>query len=182
MKTKESLIRSHAGRVGLAADISFCSLLSLCWHRRLARTHRFFTARRWTQLPMASPGWCSSLRRLLVSPFFGWYIFCPKKIAEKKRHPADKGHSVSLPAVPLLWRIALADRVALGLYQPVLHKMAYGTDVDESHGHGHEELTEGQKEIEKLRARVGNSKQKPDRHGVKAWNSFSLSSTQSSSG
>jgi hypothetical protein len=32
--------------------------------------------------------------------------------------------------------------------------MAYGTDVDESHGHGHQELTEEQKEIEKLRARV----------------------------
>jgi len=38
--------------------------------------------------------------------------------------------------------------------KPVLHKMAYGTDVGEPHGHGESEATEEQKEIEKLRARV----------------------------
>jgi len=32
--------------------------------------------------------------------------------------------------------------------------MAYGTDVGEPHGHEGEEVTQEQKEIEKLRARV----------------------------
>ena len=40
-----------------------------------------------------------------------------------------------VPALALLRRVALADRVALGYTKPVLHKMAYGTDVDESLGH-----------------------------------------------
>jgi hypothetical protein len=43
--------------------------------------------------------------------------------------------------------------------------MAYGTDVGEPHGHGGEELTEEQKEIEKLRARLAEleAKTKPVR-------------------
>ena len=98
---------------------------------------------------------------LIVAPIIGvaafWLVhILPEKIAEKKKHPQTRAIQclclLSLCFGGLLWPIAW-----LWAYtKPVLHKMAYGTDVDESvaHGHGHEEPTEEQKEIEKLRARV----------------------------
>jgi CBS domain containing-hemolysin-like protein len=96
---------------------------------------------------------------LIVAPIIGvaafWLVhILPEKIAEKKKHPQTRAIQclclLSLCFGGLLWPIAW-----LWAYtKPVLHKMAYGTDVDESHGHGHQELTEEQKEIEKLRARV----------------------------
>lgn len=98
---------------------------------------------------------------LIVAPIIGvaafWLVhILPEKIAEKKKHPQTRAIQclclLSLCFGGLLWPIAW-----LWAYtKPVLHKMAYGTDVDESHGHGpsHEELTGEQKEIEKLRARV----------------------------
>ncbi|HZD47465.1 MAG TPA: DUF3302 domain-containing protein, partial [Silvibacterium sp.] len=54
----------------------------------------------------------------------------------KKRHPQAKAIQciclLSLVFGGMLWPIAW-----LWAYtKPVLHKMAYGTDVDESHGHG----------------------------------------------
>ena len=98
---------------------------------------------------------------LVLAPIIGvvafWLVhILPEKIAEKKKHPQTRAIQclclLSLCFGGLLWPIAW-----LWAYtKPVLHKMAYGTDVDESvgHGHGHGELTEEQKEIEKLRARV----------------------------
>ena len=96
---------------------------------------------------------------LILAPIIGVAIFwlvhiLPEKIAEKKRHPQTRAIQclclLSLCFGGLLWPIAW-----LWAYtKPVLHKMAYGTDVDESHGHAHQELTEEQKEIVKLRARV----------------------------
>ena len=96
---------------------------------------------------------------LIVAPIIGVAVFwlvhiLPEKIAEKKKHPQTRAIQclclLSLCFGGLLWPIAW-----LWAYtKPVLHKMAYGTDVDESHGHGHEELTEEQKEIVKLRAQV----------------------------
>ena len=78
----------------------------------------------------------------------------PEKIAEKRHHPNKEGIHVlcllSLVFGGMLWPFAW-----LWAYtKPVLHKMAYGTDVDESHGHGNEEVIDEKKEIEKLRARV----------------------------
>jgi hypothetical protein len=98
---------------------------------------------------------------LIIAPIIGvaafWLVhILPEKIAEKKKHPQTRAIQclclLSLCFGGLLWPIAW-----LWAYtKPVLHKMAYGTDVDESvgHGHGHEEVTAEQKEIEKLRARV----------------------------
>jgi len=96
---------------------------------------------------------------LIVAPVIGVAVFwlvhiLPEKIAEKKKHPQTRAIQclclLSLCFGGLLWPIAW-----LWAYtKPVLHKMAYGTDVDESHGDGHEELTEEQKEIVKLRAQV----------------------------
>ena len=95
---------------------------------------------------------------LIIAPIIGvvafWLVhILPEKIAEKKRHPQTKAIQclclLSLCFGGLLWPFAW-----LWAYtKPVLHKMAYGTDVGEPHGH-ESELTEEQKEIEKLRARV----------------------------
>jgi CBS domain containing-hemolysin-like protein len=79
---------------------------------------------------------------LIIAPIIGVAVFwlvhiLPEKIAEKKKHPQT--HAIqclcllSLCFGGLLWPIAW-----LWAYtKPVLHKMAYGTDVDESLGHGH---------------------------------------------
>jgi len=95
---------------------------------------------------------------LIVAPIIGIAVFwlvhiLPEKIAEKKKHPQTRAIQclclLSLCFGGLLWPIAW-----LWAYtKPVLHKMAYGTDVDESHGH-EGAATEEQKEIDKLRARV----------------------------
>jgi CBS domain containing-hemolysin-like protein len=78
---------------------------------------------------------------LVIAPVIGivafWLVhILPEKIAEKKKHPQT--HAIqclcllSLCFGGLLWPIAW-----LWAYtKPVLHKMAYGTDVDESLGHG----------------------------------------------
>jgi hypothetical protein len=97
---------------------------------------------------------------LVIAPIIGivafWLVhILPEKIAEKKKHPQTRAIQclclLSLCFGGLLWPIAW-----LWAYtKPVLHKMAYGTDVDESHGHNvGEEVIAEQKEIEKLRARI----------------------------
>ena len=96
---------------------------------------------------------------LIIAPIIGIAVFwmvhiLPEKIAEKKRHPQAKAIQcvclLSLCFGGLLWPFAW-----LWAYtKPVLHKMAYGTDVGEGHGHAGEEVIEEEKEIEKLRARV----------------------------
>jgi nitric oxide reductase large subunit len=95
---------------------------------------------------------------LIIAPIIGVAVFwmvhiLPEKIAEKRRHPQAKAIQcvclLSLCFGGILWPLAW-----LWAYtKPVLHKMAYGTDVGEPHGHG-SELTEEQKEIENLRARI----------------------------
>ena len=96
---------------------------------------------------------------LIIGPIIGITIFwmvhiLPEKIAEKKRHPQTKAIQciclLSLCFGGLLWPLAW-----LWAYtKPVLHKMAYGTDVDESHGHHGEKVTKEESEIENLRARL----------------------------
>jgi len=81
---------------------------------------------------------------LIIVPIVGIVVFwlvhiLPEKIAEKKQHPQAKAIQVlcllSLVFGGLLWPIAW-----LWAYtKPVLHKMAYGTDIDDSHGHGAQE-------------------------------------------
>ena len=92
---------------------------------------------------------------LIIGPIIGIAVFwmvhiLPEKIAEKKKHPQAKAIQcvclLSLCFGGLLWPLAW-----LWTYtKPVLHKMAYGTDVDESHGHGSEEVTKEQTEIGKV--------------------------------
>jgi hypothetical protein len=96
---------------------------------------------------------------LIVAPIIGiaafWLVhILPEKIAHKKKHPQTRAIQclclLSLCFGGLLWPIAW-----LWAYtKPVLHKMAYGTDVDESLSHVGHEVTEEDKEIEKLRTRI----------------------------
>jgi type VI protein secretion system component VasK len=95
---------------------------------------------------------------IIIGPLIGIAIFwivhiLPEKIAEKKRHPQAKAIQclclLSLAFGGLLWPIAW-----LWAYtKPVLHKLAYGTDVDESGG-GHGKAKQPKNEVEQLQARV----------------------------
>ena len=77
----------------------------------------------------------------------------PEKVAEKRRHPQLGAIKclcfLSLCFGGLLWPIAWLWAYS----KPVLHKMAYGTDVDDSHGNLHGEKPPTS-ELEQLRARV----------------------------
>ena len=96
---------------------------------------------------------------LVIAPIIGigafWLVhILPEKIAHKKKHPQTRAIQclclLSLCFGGLLWPIAW-----LWAYtKPVLHKMAYGTDVDESLSHVGHEVTEEDNEIGKLRARI----------------------------
>ena len=109
---------------------------------------------------------------LIIAPVIGivafWLVhILPEKIAHKKMHPQTKAIQclclLSLCFGGLLWPIAW-----LWAYtKPVLHKMAYGTDVDESLGHHGEEVTNEENEIGKLRARLAELEAKRSSHGVK---------------
>lgn len=96
---------------------------------------------------------------IIIAPIIGIAIFwlvhiLPEKIAEKKKHPQT--HAIqclcllSLAFGGLLWPLAW-----LWAYtKPVLHKLAYGTEVDESVGHHDGGENTQTTEVEQLRARV----------------------------
>jgi len=95
---------------------------------------------------------------IIIAPIIGIVVFwlvhiLPEKIAHKKKHPQT--HAIqclcllSLAFGGLLWPIAW-----LWAYtKPVLHRLAYGTDVDESLGHDESPKSEAN-EIAELRARL----------------------------
>jgi CBS domain containing-hemolysin-like protein len=102
---------------------------------------------------------------IIIAPIIGIVIFwlvhiLPEKIAHKKKHPQT--HAIqclcllSLVFGGLLWPIAWLWAYS----KPVLYRLAYGTDVDESLAHdessahhdGREKIQTT--EVEQLRARV----------------------------
>ena len=102
---------------------------------------------------------------IVLAPIIGIVIFwlvhiLPEKIAHKRKHPQTRLIQclclMSLVFGGILWPLAWI----LAYSKPVLHKLAYGTDVDESlahddHGHDHgEAVTDEKNEVEKLRARI----------------------------
>jgi CBS domain containing-hemolysin-like protein len=96
---------------------------------------------------------------LIIAPIIGIAIFwlvhiLPEKIAEKKKHPQTKAIQclclLSLCFGGLLWPLAWLWAYS----KPVLHKLAYGTDVDETLGHHGEDEKKVQSEVKRLRARV----------------------------
>ena len=98
---------------------------------------------------------------IIIAPIIGLTLFwlvhiLPEKIAHKKKHPQTKLVQclclMSLVFGGLLWPLAWI----LAYSKPVLHKLAYGTDVDESLAHDDhgEAKTEEKSEVEQLRARI----------------------------
>jgi len=96
---------------------------------------------------------------LIVAPAVGITVFwlvhiLPEKIAEKKKHPQAKAIQclclLSLAFGGLLWPIAWLWAYS----KPVLHKLAYGTDVDEELAHEQKEIEATEKEVEQLRAKL----------------------------
>ena len=85
-----------------------------------------------------------------------WLVhIMPEKIAEKKKHPQAKAIQVlcllSLAFGGLLWPLAWLWAYS----KPVLHKMAYGTDVDETISHGAVKKTEtSEDEVKRLREQI----------------------------
>ena len=88
---------------------------------------------------------------IVIAPIIGIAIFwlvhiLPEKIAEKKKHPQTKAIQclclLSLCFGGLLWPLAWLWAYS----KPVLHKLAYGTDVDETIGH-HGEAKDEKSEI-----------------------------------
>lgn len=109
---------------------------------------------------------------IILVPLVGITVFwlvhiLPEKIAHNKRHPQTRAIQclclLSLCFGGLLWPLAW-----LWAYtKPVLHKLAYGTDVDDSHDHhddakGHEKEAS---EVEALRARVAELEAKLNTKG-----------------
>ncbi len=96
---------------------------------------------------------------LIIAPVIAiaafWLVhILPEKIAEKKKHPQVKAIQclclLSLAFGGMLWPIAW-----LWAYtKPVLHKMAYGTDVAEELAHEKVELQKTENEVEQLRRRL----------------------------
>jgi len=97
---------------------------------------------------------------LVVAPIIAIVVFwlvhiMPEKIAEKKKHPQAKAIQVlcllSLVFGGLLWPLAWLWAYS----KPVLHKLAYGTDVDETVGHGAAQKTETpEAEMKRLREQI----------------------------
>ena len=99
---------------------------------------------------------------LVIAPIIGITIFwlvhiLPEKIAHKRKHPQTRLIQclclMSLVFGGILWPLAWL----LAYSKPVLHKLAYGTDVDESLAHDDhgEAKPEETADVEKLRARIG---------------------------
>ena len=110
---------------------------------------------------------------LVIAPIIGIVLFwlvhiLPEKIAHKKMHPQTRAIQclclLSLVFGGLLWPIAWLWAYS----KPVLHKLAYGTDVDESLGHVKEEVAKEESEVERLRARVAELETKLSPRGGKA--------------
>jgi CBS domain containing-hemolysin-like protein len=110
---------------------------------------------------------------IVIAPIIGITVFwlvhiLPEKVAEKKKHPQTKAIQclclLSLCFGGLLWPIAWLWAYS----KPVLHKLAYGTDVDESLGHHGEDEKKDKSEVERLRARVVELETKLSPRGGKA--------------
>lgn len=98
---------------------------------------------------------------IIIAPIIGIVLFwlvhiLPEKIAHKRKHPQTRLVQclclMSLVFGGILWPLAWI----LAYSKPVLHKLAYGTDVDESlahDDHGQAETKETS-EVDRLRARV----------------------------
>jgi len=96
---------------------------------------------------------------LIIAPIIGITLFwlvhiLPEKIAHKRKHPQTRLVQclclMSLVFGGILWPLAWI----LAYSKPVLHKLAYGTDVDETLDHLEGEVKHEESEIKQLRERI----------------------------
>jgi hypothetical protein len=165
MKPKDLLIRSHATS-RQPRSRRFVLFVALMFLTLPSRAHASFLHGETLDAVAGAIAWFAFIivPPVLIAVFLLVHIL-PEKIAEKRHHPQLGAIKclclLSLAFGGLLWPIAW-----LWAYtKPVLHKMAYGTDVDHSHGQ-----TGGEKsattELEQLRARVAELE--AERKGGKA--------------
>jgi CBS domain containing-hemolysin-like protein len=153
MKPKESLIRSYA-KSRRPRGRRFILFVALTFLALPSRAHASFLHGETLDTVANVIAWFAFIivPPVLIGVFLLVHIL-PEKVAEKRRHPQLGAIKclclLSLCFGGLLWPIAWLWAYS----KPVFHKMAYGTDVDDSH-----EKPDGEKsattELEQLRARV----------------------------
>ena len=153
MKPKDSLIRSYAKSCRCRGR-RFVLFVALMFLALSPRAHASFLHGETLDTVADVIAWFAFIivPPVLIVVFLLVHIL-PEKVAEKRRHPQLGAIKclcfLSLCFGGLLWPIAWLWAYS----KPVLHKMAYGTDVDDSHGKpiGKESAI---KELEQLRARA----------------------------
>ena len=153
MKPKHSLIRSYA-KSRRPRGRRFVLFVALTFLALPSRAHASFLHGETLDTVAGAIAWFAFIivPPVLIGVFLLVHIL-PEKIAEKRHHPQLGAIKclclLSLCFGGLLWPIAWLWAYS----KPVLHKMAYGTDVDDSHGKpvGKKSAI---KELEQLRARV----------------------------
>ena len=153
MKPKDSLIRSYA-KSCRSGGRRFVLFVALTFLARPSHAHASFLHGETLDTVADVIAWFAFIivPPVLIVVFLLVHIL-PEKVAEKRRHPQLGAIKclcfLSLCFGGLLWPIAWLWAYS----KPVLHKMAYGTDVDDSHGKpiGKESAI---KELEQLRARA----------------------------
>jgi CBS domain containing-hemolysin-like protein len=153
MKPKDSLIRSYA-KSCRSRGRRFVLFVALTFLALPSHAHASFLHGETLDTVADVIAWFAFIivPPVLIVVFLLVHIL-PEKVAEKRRHPQLGAIKclcfLSLCFGGLLWPIAWLWAYS----KPVLHKMAYGTDVDDSHGKpaGKESAI---KELEQLRARA----------------------------
>ncbi len=153
MNPKDSLIRSYA-KSCRSRGRPFVLFVALTFLALPSRAHASFLHGETLDTVADVIAWFAFIivPPVLIVVFLLVHIL-PEKVAEKRRHPQLGAIKclcfLSLCFGGLLWPIAWLWAYS----KPVLHKMAYGTDVDDSHGKpiGKESAI---KELEQLRARA----------------------------
>ena len=153
MKPKDSLIRSYA-KSCRSRGRRFVLFVALTFLALPSHAHASFLHGETLDSVAGAIAWFAFIivPPVLIVVFLLVHIL-PEKVAEKRRHPQLGAIKclcfLSLCFGGLLWPIAWLWAYS----KPVLHKMAYGTDVDLSHeqaGGGKSATSE----LEQLRARV----------------------------
>src|SRR5512132_3953 len=154
MKTKHSLIRFYA-KSRRPSCRHFVPLVAFAVLALPSRAHASMFHGETLDSVAGAIAWFAFIivPPVLIGVFLLVHIL-PEKVAEKRHHPQLGAIKclclLSLCFGGLLWPIAWLWAYS----KPVLHKMAYGTDVDESLGHLKEEVAKEESELEQLRARI----------------------------
>ena len=153
MKPKDLLIRSHATS-RQPRSRRFVLFVALMFLALPSRAHASFLHGETLDTVANVIAWFAFIivPPVLIVVFLLVHIL-PEKVAEKRRHPQLGAIKclclLSLCFGGLLWPIAWLWAYS----KPVLHKMAYGTDVDDSHEKPAEKKS-AISELEQLRVRV----------------------------